>query len=68
MNLTVLCLTQVGDTLLWCDGAVLHHHLHKVDQRLHDGDQRLSLLSVLICDSEPQDRFSTWPLVAMVMM
>jgi len=52
----VLCLTQIGHALLWRDGAVLHHHLHKVDKRLHDGDQCLSLLGVLICNGKPENR------------
>lgn len=43
----VLRLTQIGHSLLWRDGAVLHHHLHKVNQCLHDGDQCLSLLDIL---------------------
>lgn len=55
----VLCLTQIGHSLLRRDGAVLHHHLHKVDQRLHDGDQCLSLLRVLVCNSKPESKFST---------
>lgn len=41
-------LTQIRDPFLWGDGAIFDHHLHKVNQGLHDSDQSLTLLSILL--------------------
>lgn len=47
-----LCFTKIRNSFFRCDGAIFHHHLHKVNQSLHDGDEGLSLLSILICNDK----------------